>query len=356
MENKIKIFRVDSSLKIGNGHLYRCLSLASKFKKKNNVFFFSRDLNGNLNSKITSLGYKLVKLKNLVKKKNSYKQYEKSDYEETLFHINQLKILKNELILIKDSYNLGFYWEKKIYYQINKLIVINDIPRKKHYCDILIDQTYGRLPIHYKNLIKKNTSILVGSKFTMIRSKFNVNRTKIYTLRKNINKIKKILITMGGTDNMNISLNILREMHKHSIDNEHIVTLIIGKNNINFKKIQKYIKKNNVKIYLKKDPKNIFREFLNSDLAISAGGSTLWELFALGVPTIVYKTANNQSQIIKNLRKDNLIYYFGKIDSLDKNFKKIFNILNNNNVIYKLSLNLLKTFDNKGVNRIIKKI
>ena len=72
----------------------------------------------------------------------------------------------------------------------------------------------------------------------------------------------------------------------------------------------------------------------------------------MGVPAIVYKTANNQSDIIQNLRKDKLIYYFGSIETLNKNFNKIFNIFNDMNSIRKLSLKLLKSFDNKGVNRI----
>ena len=43
------IFRVDSSLKKGSGHLIRCLTLAKELKKKNiDIKFLCREEEGNL--------------------------------------------------------------------------------------------------------------------------------------------------------------------------------------------------------------------------------------------------------------------------------------------------------------------
>ena len=69
----------------------------------------------------------------------------------------------------------------------------------------------------------------------MIRKNFSYNKSKIYEIRKNTTKISKILITMGGTDNLNLSLKIIKLIYKYNL-NKYKITLVIGKNNNNFSK------------------------------------------------------------------------------------------------------------------------
>ena len=55
------LFRVDSSSKIGLGHLMRCLVLAEQYKK-DNIIFAAQNLEGNANQKIIDQGYRLILL------------------------------------------------------------------------------------------------------------------------------------------------------------------------------------------------------------------------------------------------------------------------------------------------------
>ena len=57
------IFRVDSSYKIGTGHIYRCLNLAKNLKSEE-VIFFCKNLKGNINSLIKkNIKLKLFRIK-----------------------------------------------------------------------------------------------------------------------------------------------------------------------------------------------------------------------------------------------------------------------------------------------------
>ena len=354
----IYFFRVDSSYHIGNGHILRCIALAKKINKKNKIFFISRNLKGNINDEIIKNEFHLLEIKNIqINKTIKISNYQSIDSEETLNLINYYsKKYNNKTVLIKDSYLLGFRWEKKIYNKVNRLVVIEDVLKKKHYCHCLIDQTYGRKISDYKKLLLPNTKILVGSKYTILRDDFEFNKKKINEIREKIPLKKNILITMGGTDINNSSYKIVSLIKNHKYDKKYNLTLILGKNNPNKKNIIKNITKNKLKINYMVNPKNIAKVFLNSNIAISAGGTTLWELLYLGIPTIVFETASNQKQIIHLLKKDNLILYSNSHLNIKKNLIQVLGKSNNNEKLKKLSKKLLTKFDFKGIHRLIKSI
>lgn len=58
------MFRCDASVRIGSGHVMRCLTLADELKKKGvNTVFISRELKGNLFNIIRERGHELIPLK-----------------------------------------------------------------------------------------------------------------------------------------------------------------------------------------------------------------------------------------------------------------------------------------------------
>ena len=67
------------------------------------------------------------------------------------------------------------------------------------------------------------------------------------------------------------------------------------------------------------------------DVAISAGGTTLYELCACGTPTISYSFADNQLNNVKQFDEDGIIPYAGDVRyedislSIRNNIKKMMN-------------------------------
>ena len=60
---------------------------------------------------------------------------------------------------------------------------------------------------------------------------------------------------------------------------------------------------------------------LGSDIAISAGGQTLYELARLGKPVIAVKIADNQMNNIKGLKRAGAIEYAGNWNEVNILFK-----------------------------------
>ena len=97
-------FRVDSSSKIGTGHVHRCITLAELFKKKSiKSFFFSRNEPGNINSNIKKSGFELKVI--------TSRKLELSNKFEIMK--NYIKNFKIDLIFI-DNYSIDSVWEKEI--------------------------------------------------------------------------------------------------------------------------------------------------------------------------------------------------------------------------------------------------
>jgi len=128
-------------------------------------------------------------------------------------------------------------------------------------------------------------------------------------------KVKNILITFGGSDLKEMTPRVLKFLSEEYKEMNKFV--IIGKAFEHINIIKKYLDKN-TKLFFHPNGETIKNIMLDSDIAISAGGQTLFELARIGVPTIAVTVANNQKLNIKSLLDIDFIEYVGNWN--DRNF------------------------------------
>ena len=146
------IFRLDCNEKNGAGHFYRCLSLATYFKKKKSkVFFLTTKLDNKFKLILNKYGVNHFENRYLIN----------SNKGEIKFIIDTVSIINTKIhYLIIDNYKFKYSFQKKIQQHFNKIIIITDLYNRKYYCDILIDPNYGRKKEHYKNSITLKKMLL----------------------------------------------------------------------------------------------------------------------------------------------------------------------------------------------------
>jgi UDP-2,4-diacetamido-2,4,6-trideoxy-beta-L-altropyranose hydrolase len=90
-------------------------------------------------------------------------------------------------------------------------------------------------------------------------------------------------------------------------------------------------------------------------LAIGAVGSITWERCALGLPTIVVTTADNQVELTASLDTKNIVHYIGDAKNIVANdyLKAIQYLIENKKLYKRLAMNGLSLIDAKGVNRVV---
>jgi UDP-2,4-diacetamido-2,4,6-trideoxy-beta-L-altropyranose hydrolase len=334
-------FRVDSSLKMGIGHLMRCINLANLLKKNNHkIIFICEDLDGNLNYQIKFKVYTLPKKleKKITKNFNIYDLNQKND------SIQTVDVIPNNIdLLIVDSYELGELWQKRLRPFTKKIMVIDDLANRKFDCDILLNQNPGFLNKDYKSLVPEKCKLLIGSKYALLRPEFAKLRNKALKKRKNTKEIKNIFISLGGSDINNVTYDVLKNLHKN-----FNITVVLGKKSPHNKFIKNYTDSKNIQVI--ENSNNMSDLMLKADIAIGAGGSTSLERCCLGLPSLVYVLAENQIRITEFLDDLGAI---SKVKNLNSDFK---NLSQNLELWQAMSKKSQHVCDGIGTNRVLNEL
>jgi UDP-2,4-diacetamido-2,4,6-trideoxy-beta-L-altropyranose hydrolase len=338
------LIRVDASIDIGTGHVMRCLTLANKLKKKGvNIIFLCRNLKGNLCNIIQKGQFSVITLPEpdatniYIPKITAHSDWLGVpwyiDAQET---INIIKNLKYPVdLLIVDHYAIDINWEKEVGKYVKKIMVIDDLADRLHYCDFLLDQNYySNLQDRYVNLVPKHCKLFLGPKYVLLRDEFY---TILHRERNYDSGIKRIFVFFGGTDPTNETkkaIDAFLTLNRFDI----ILEVVVGKSNIHKSEIEQLCSQySNINYYCQVD--NMAELMNNSDLAIGAGGTTTWERCYLGLPSIVITIAENQHIIAQELHKQGAIKYLGTKESVTISdlHNQLEEFINNPDILRKMS-------------------
>jgi UDP-2,4-diacetamido-2,4,6-trideoxy-beta-L-altropyranose hydrolase len=291
------IFRVDSSSKIGIGHLMRCLALAEQYQK-DNITFAVQSLKGDVNQKIIDKGYKLIILDN-------------NSIDELCKYIELLDI---ETIVF-DHYSIDDKFEKGVKDKTGVQILSFDDTYEKHYCDILLNHNIYADVGQYKDLVPKFCEIRCGKEYTLIRDEFK----KIKIRNRPINKGRPVVfVSLGGSDASNISLAVLKILAEFD---GMLVNLATINANQNIDELQYFAKQHqNINICI---DCNIAEMMNNSDFAIITPSVILYEAMFLKLPFISIKIADNQEIMHQYLLENNHhVFNENELNELSKEIRK----------------------------------
>ena len=196
----------------------------------------------------------------------------------------------------------------------------------------------------YQNIKNK---LLLGSKYIPLREEFMQTTKPIYRTN-----IERILVMTGGGDPYNIA-GMMQYVAKKLPQCQFMVV----KGQYATQK-QKETGLDNIK-YIQNTDK-ISEIMKNSDIVISAGGTTMYELCALQIPSIVYTMADNQRPEAEYLYKLGCIEFIGDVRG-NENFancmlEKINRYINCPEKIEDMIDKMKDVVDGNGCARIVKSI
>ena len=331
----------------GVGHLMRCIHIAKSLILFTEVLFFIPDDNYEIENILIHNQLPFQKSQsnvNLIDEINHYPKDSKVillDLVDDFFRSRFFEI--NEYLNILSSKKYKIIFLEGIYE--------DRILKKDHPSVSMIIQPYLNAN---KNSPYSNTITLAGSNYIIIGSEYQKKIT-------HINKSNRVLITLGGSDHLEITKWVLDNL---IIDIEksynYDITIITGpnftKSHISkLKQFETYFPK----LYFVNKPRSLFKYFTSTDIAILGSGATSrYEAAKCGVPSIgigISRLHEIQCSLHSGLGGFNYLGFYKDVNP-ELFCKKVNNLLKNKKEHKFLSDTSIKLIDGMGSYRIAKKI
>lgn len=337
-------FRVDANEKIATGHLMRCMAIAQGFQRQGEeVLFFLAEEKENKRLKARNIPYVVL---------NS--QWNDLEQELPVFE----KLLKEYAVtkLIVDSYQATKGYLESLN-QCVKVIYMDDMAEETYQISGVIHYSNWPWDVTYKKSYEGLDAVcMAGMEYAPLREEF-------YPSKKESVK-RNILVTTGGTDPYDVAGRLLEyakesQRGREKLPEEVHFFVISGSMNQNKNHLEQLASENNW-ITLCENVNNMGELMRDSYLAVSAGGTTLYELCACKVPTVSFSFADNQEGFAEEMGEQGIMFYAGDARKQSNLIEDVYNQLlkmwNNESLCGQYRENMGKLVDGKGVERICNRI
>lgn len=351
------VIRADASDLIGTGHLMRCLTLANEAADRGwSVCFVMRTPMEDIVKRILNSGHSVRTLFNIEQQKTVTRGAirhshwlavtQEVDARQTRSIVQELKA---DWVIV-DHYALDATWHHIIEQSCKKIFVIDDLADRDLYCSLLLNQNISPSAEAYRGKVSAECKCLIGPKYALLRKEFQEWRSRSIA-RRYTKPLKKILITMGGVDASDYTLQVLHELEKSDFAAKCEFIVVLGPAYPHKIDLDKFISLSRLSIKCRFDIRNMAETMTYSDMCVGAAGSTSWERCCLGLPTLIFSTAENQLEISYALEEHGIALR-SSTETIRDDFDKL--LRHDNSLLLKsLVDNALAACDGLGVVRAV---
>lgn len=316
------VFRVDASLRIGSGHVMRCLTLAAALRETGaDCRFLCREHVGHLAATIRTRGFDCTLLPPPSMPAEAVAD---ADYAawlgvDAITDARQCAALLAPEPpadwLVVDHYALDADWERRLRPHCCRLLAIDDLASRRHDCDLLLDQNLGRRAADYAGRIPAGATVLVGPCHALLRPEFARARQASLARRAG-GSLQSLLVTMGGVDLDNATGAVLGLLPGNPLPPGCQVTVVMGAAAPWLASVRALASSLPWPCEVRIDVADMAELTTNCDFAIGAAGSTAWERCCLGVPSALVVLADNQQPIADALAAAGASWPLGRAGDL----------------------------------------
>lgn len=280
------LVRADATAAIGSGHVIRSLALAEAWRRGGGAArFLSAELDPSLERDIAARGFPVQQLP------GAYP--DPADLQSTLLAADEAG---TEAWIVVDGYRFTSEYHAALRGAGRLLMVIDDYAHLDYYdADVLLNQNVDAESLVYHGPPEMRT--LLGPGYALLRGEFLGPGRPLPPVPA---LAARVLVMMGGGDPDNVTGKVLEALADPAMTG-HRVRVVVGPSNPNAPRVSAGAQRLSPPAEVLPNPPQMPAVMRWADLAVTAAGSTCWELAYLGVPMVTIVTADNQRGIAQGL-------------------------------------------------------
>lgn len=306
------VIRADASAEIGFGHVMRCVALAEVADDRDIPVTFTGEHADGADAAIRARGFEL------------------SPELEQSWPAG----LRQGDVVVFDGYRFGPDDYEAVRAGGARVAAMDDSGNGDFPVDVLVNQNLPAAP-QYNTL--GTTQMLVGPRYALVRREFKEHRLQRGETG------QPLLVTMGGSDSAGLTAPVVRICVEDGPFQQMIVLLgpLVSGADL----------PSNVEVV--QDPDSVAGVFDRCDAAISAAGSTTWELLCVGMPCVLIGVAENQRHIGRPVGERGAALFAGGLPLDEHRLRRAIQSLNERRTRQHLSRRALELVDGRGGQRVL---
>lgn len=299
--------RVEASPEIGFGHLMRCISVAEAARNLGDTIAFVGEYSG--------IGRQILQRRAFVGTPTR----------------NWPKCVMPGDVVVFDGYEFTSADHRALPPGVRKG-AIDDFGTGRFDVDVLVNPN---LPTTTRYDVPDAAQVLVGPQYALVREEF--------TARRRSRGGRRLLVTFGGSDIGAVG----HDVAAWAADHRHFdVTLVLGPATPD--------RATHPDVDVVRSPNDVGAVFDEADVAISAAGSTTWELLSMGIPTVLVEVADNQRAVAAPLAGQGAALSLGRLPLERQRVQLALDRLTNAETRRELAARAIELVDGHGARRVLR--
>ncbi len=327
-------FRADANKYTATGHAMRCMSIAQAVVERGGeVVFIVADEDSR--AFVEARGYRVEVLNT---------DWRDMDGELTVLFKLLRKI--NPSWLVISSYQTTDAYLKALTAEV-KTMFIDDLNDRVYPVSALVNYNIYAESLPYAEMYaERDTRLLLGTEYIPLREQFRRVTAKASTG-------KNVFISTGGTDNYGMAGQLIRAADRREYCSDWCFHIVSG----HFGSTTAVPESMADRVFIHRNVTEMAELMSSCSLAVTAGGSTYYELCACGVPSVAYSLSDDQLPGALEFDRIGLIRYCGDIrtdidGTVSRVLQELNEILNNRKLYQDKSEKMKSIVDGRGALRI----
>lgn len=296
--------RTDANHRLGVGHVMRCCAIAEGWRQKGGEVCFLVSDSESV-TVVEERGYRAHCLRTA-----------RWDHLETeLPELTDWIDVRNVRLLLVDSYYVTRQYMEVLYQKLT-LVYLGKFQEGAFPVHMVIDYTISVMEDSsaYSRYDRIGTRKLLGCRYFPLRREFTEDTGdvtgKAYSVQKwsEEDRLLDVLILTGGSDPFHVAWKL--SCHLAGRYRLHVV---VGAFCADMDRMEELAGRYLDMVFIYQNVSRMSELMRQCDLAVSAGGITLYELCACGLPTVVYTFADNQQEAVEIFAKRKFLLSVGDI-------------------------------------------